>query len=579
MYFKSNSPFDVMKHSNDYAKSTVVSKPLPKQEEAKPDEFVGTTVGSSENSVTESVIDTVAKPNQNKKQRVRSALIIGGSVATLGTLTLALTKGKLSQKTATAMNNLMEKISKKTEQLKDKPSISKLEGMYLSGLQKANRTMFMIRGAIFNISPLKDVLFDKFIRQKCGLQKPCDAITNWFKDLSFATVKSSYKKASKSIDKMSKTFEDVNSRLLSHGPERIVAKPFEKNQLSEITKRTASIRTAFDTHFIPSQLEKRSEDLVKQFDGLGNKVYDKIYGNMKGFVKDINAWTSFVPEEIIAKDKAKIMASLADKRRIITNNPTNNYNKLGEILSELDSAINPKDKDSRKFVKSLRDLSKRYITASGADEAAIREEIAKTINATLKHARAVSSSQIYSPAENKKIMSKLREFGKVINTDKKGHIEEILTIYRKILPPEEYEKVKKIAQKTIKDMNKAVHNEGFEYVDKVRDLATGSALTDVAIGTVLPLASTGVAIGAAKTKEKKRSVALKYGIPLIVGMATTMISTIKLVSGGKSLMLGTLSGVVANEVCERIDNNLKKKSQAPETSEDKKVSKKQKTGN
>ena len=375
VYFKSNSPFDVMKHSNDYAKSTVVSKPSPKQEEVqtKPDEFVGTTVGSSENSMTESVIDTVTKPNQNKKQRVRSALIIGGSVATLGALSLALTKGKLSQKTAAAMNNLMEKISKKTEQLKDKPSISKLEGMYLSGLQKVNRTMFMIRGAIFNISPLKDVLFDKFVRQKCGLQKPCDAITNWFKDLSFATVKSSYKKASKSIDKMSKTFEDVNSRLLSHGAERIQgAKPFEKSQLAEISKRTASIRTAFDTHFMPSQLEKRSEDLVKQFDGLGNKVYDKIYGNMKGFVKDINAWTSFVPEEIIAKDKAKIMASLADKRRIITNNPTNNYNKLGEILSELDSAINPKDKASRKFVKSLRDLSKRYITASGADEAVIR---------------------------------------------------------------------------------------------------------------------------------------------------------------------------------------------------------------
>ena len=192
---------------------------------------------------------------------------------------------------------------------------------------------------------------------------------------------------------------------------------------------------------------------------------------------------------------------------------------------------------------------------------------------------SVSSSQIYSPVENKKIMSKLREFGKVINTDKKGHIEEILTIYRKILPPAEYEKVKKIAQKTIKDMNKAVHDEGFEYVDKVRDLATGSALTDVAIGTAIPIVSTGVAIGAAKTKEKKRSVALKYGVPLLVGMATTMISTVKLVSGGKSLMLGAFTGAAANEICERIDNHIKNKNQTPETSEAKKVNKKQKTGN
>lgn len=566
MYFKSNSPFDVMKHSQkDYAiKNTITTNTKP-QENTKPqnDKFINTSTENniSTNENSENVIDTVTKPNQTKKQRIRSAIIIGSSVATLGTLTLALTKGKVSKKTTDAIQKLMDKITKKTEQIKDKPTISKLEGMYLSGLQKTNKIMFMIRGAIFNLSPLKDVLFDKFVRQKCGLKKPCDAITNWFKDLSFATVKSSYKKASKSIDKMSQTFENVNARLLSHGPQGIHgAKPFTKEQLLEITKRTENIRNAFDTHFVPSQLEKRSEDLVKNLDGLGNKVYDRIYGNMKGFVTDVNAWTSFVPEELIAKDKAKIMASLADKRRIITNNPTNNFDNMNAILNNLDAVINPKDKNSRKFVKALKDLSKRYVTASGSDENIIREEISKTINATLKHARLISESKTYTPEENKKIMSLLRNFGKIINTDKKGDIEEILTIYRQILPPKEYEKVKKVALKTIKDLNKAVHNEGFEYVDKVRDLATGSALTDVAIGTAVPVISTGIAISTAKTKEKKRSVGLKYGVPLLVGIATTMISTVKLVSGGKSLMLGAFTGAAANEICEHIDNYLKKKS-------------------
>ena len=43
----------------------------------------------------------------------------------------------------------------------------------------------------------------------------------------------------------------------------------------------------------------------------------------------------------------------------------------------------------------------------------------------------------------------------------------------------------------------------------MRDLSVGSALTDVAIGMGLPLLTTGIAVSAADTKEKKRSVILE----------------------------------------------------------------------
>ena len=110
-------------------------------------------------------------------------------------------------------------------------------------------------------------------------------------------------------------------------------------------------------------------------------------------------------------------------------------------------------------------------------------------------------------------------------------------------------------------MNTATKLEGSEYVDKVRDLTDGSALTDVALSMALPLVSTSIAVSAANTKEKKQSVALKYGIPIVTGAITSTIATVKLVSGGKSLALGLLSTLITNQICSNIDKKLKQKSQ------------------
>ena len=561
-----NSPFEYgLKHSSLYANYGVDkayikrehnSETKPLNLEQNPEAYQALLGKNALSGIDKTVVDTVTIEDKNKKQRFNAALAVGGSVIGLGAVTLAVTKGRIPKAMTNAMGKLIDNITKKTEELKQKPSMSRMQGYYLSGLQKVKHGAFMIRGAIFNLSPLKDVLFDKLLRQKCGLQKPCDAVTNWFKDLSFATVKSSYRKASQNIDSMTNVFRDVNTKLAAGEYGTIP----DKSILKQIENKTANIRSTFDSSFAEPQLKERSDELVKTFDGLGNRVYNKIYGNMKGFIKDVNAWTSFVPEELVAKDKAGIMNSLAEHKKVITNNPSDNYKNLLNVLSEMEGSINPNDKSSRNILRSLRDLAKQYAGLSGPTETEMRKKIMEEINSVLKNARNISESDVYNPKESKKLISLIREYGKIVNTDKKGDIEEILTLYKDILPPEVYAKVKKSAMKTVKSLNQAVHNEGFEYVDKVRDLSTGSALTDVALGMAVPAVSTGVALSVADTKEKKRSVVLKYGLPLFIGIGTTTLCTVKLISGGKSLILGTLSGMLANDICERIDNKLKDKS-------------------
>ena len=502
-------------------------------------------IGSSITDNMEVVVDTVTKPNQNTHQRLKTAAIISGSVGILGATTLLLTRGRMSKGLTSALGKIVDGAGKRIAEIKEKPTISRAEGYYLSFLQKANKIAFMARGTLFNISPLKDVLFEKIVRNKLGLKKPCDAITSGFRRLSFGTVKSSYKKASGDIGSMTKMFEAVNT-----------GSGFKPEVAESLNQSVERINTAFNTSFGEAALNQRSDALVKRFHGLGGRVYDAVYGRMRDFVKDVDAWTTFVSERIVAGDKKNIMKSLADKKKVITNNPSDNYQVMSEVLTKLDKTINPQHLESRSVIRNLRGLSKDYIALSGETEAVSRKKIVEMMNSKLDVAEKLASIDSYTPEQTEAIKTLLEEFRTVLNSDKKGEIEILLSKYKQLLPKEEYLKLKASADKAVKSLNKAVYREGFDYTDKVRDLSVGSALTDVAIGMALPVATTGVAISAAKTKEKKRSVALKYGIPLLAGLATTTICTVKLISGGRSLMLGGLVSIIGNELCERLDKHL-----------------------
>ena len=449
------------------------------------------------------------------------------------------------------------KATEKIDKLNKKPTISTREGRYLALLQNTSKLALMARGALFNITPLKDVLFSKFVRKTCKLDKPCDAITNTFRKLSFATVKNSYKQAENDMAVMVRVFDSTNKKIASNQTSsNIVASPTLATKMED---NLSKIKTSYAESFSEPVLEQRNEALISRFDGLDRKTYDNIYGKIKTFVSDVDEWTTFVPERLVAKDKAVIMENLADKKRVITNNPQDNYNALSEIITKLVHLINPNSEESINLVKNLKKLSSVYLNLNGENEEITRQELIKLMNQQLKDANKLAGGKHYTNLESKKIILLLRQVGKVLNTDKKGLIEQQLTMYKQILPEEEYRNVKKVADKAIKSLNKAIYREGFEYTDKARDLAVGSALTDVAIGMALPVGTTAVAMASADTKQKKRSVALKYGLPLMAGIATSTISTMRLISGGKALMLGATVSILGNELFERLDNYLIKR--------------------
>lgn len=581
-----SSPFDYgLKHSKSYA-NYGVDKSYLKREQQNQDKTIseqnlqaqdsyGRTVMLSSGQTSQLVggilpeipekfdqavidsVDTVTDTDQTGHKRLKTAGIIGGSAIVVGGAVLALTRGKLSAKLIKKMGTFIDNVGNKIDELKQKPSTSLMEGYYMSFLKLAHGATSRLRGALFNITPLKDVLFAKLVKNVLRLEKPCDAITNGFRNLSFRTVKSAYKSTDSELKGLVELFGDTNKKILN-GEIPTVAKPKE-TVITNITSMTEQMESAFQTSFGEQVIESRNKDLIARFSGLDKKVFSSVFGKLKKFVGDIDEWTTFVPERLVAKDKAQIMKNLASKKRVITNNPQDNYKQMVKLISDLELKLDPMDKSSRKLIKSIKSLAEKYLTASGDKELQIREDVVNEINKNLKNITNLTHNESYSPDEAKKIKILAGKIGEVLNCDKKGLLEEILTNYKEILPREEYLKLKKSADKLSQKLNRAVQKEGSEYVDKARDLAVGSALTDVAIGMGLPLATTSIAISAADTKQKKRSVVLRYGLPLLAGVLTSTLCTVALISGGNALMLGGAVSLIGNRIFEQIDNYLIKR--------------------
>ena len=124
--------------------------------------------------------------------------------------------------------------------------------------------------------------------------------------------------------------------------------------------------------------------------------------------------------------------------------------------------------------------------------------------------------------------------------------------YKKILPESKYNELEKRVKSFKKSLEKSIKNETVKYVDKARDLKLGSAPTDI-LSILFATGTVGWFLGKSKDKDEKISSSLKYGIPVIGAVATTLLCTAKLISGGKSMGIGLLSGWLMSKAGSFVD--------------------------
>lgn len=162
------------------------------------------------------------------------------------------------------------------------------------------------------------------------------------------------------------------------------------------------------------------------------------------------------------------------------------------------------------------------------------------------------AESVMQPAKDKLIESTMKNKDAVkVITDK------ILKEYENILSPNELSKVKRGLKSALKSLDSSIEVETGKYFDKARDMKLGSAPTDV-LSILSGLGSVGWFAAQSKDKDERISAVLKYGVPAVGTIATSLYCNAKLITGGKGIIFSALSGLMMNKIGGAIDDLRKK---------------------
>jgi len=446
-------------------------------------------------------------PKENNKAAVYGG-VTAGMVAGAGILFLLLSKG-VSRKIHGAIKrytlHINEKlIQKNMDNVGQKTrSITKKAGDFLSYLQ-----------IVTNTSSIKDALAKKIL-------------PNWFNELSSALFK---KSAINTVDNSyNEAFSQIDNFLK-------LARQHAGKHAGVIEQRTQAIKETMNSSFNRFQRMERINYTEEQLDGLNQKVLGEIWKATKNL--EHKTLKNFVAQDLAQNAKDKINGEINAARKIITSNIPSLTENLNKLAGELKDSIILNNPKGYKNINEIQKLIKEFSKHKGANEALHRKE---TVNKIIEQLNILKNGENSQKYENT-----INEIINTIKNDKKGEIEEILTLLRETTDEKTYKKIiYPKAQAAIRALIKANKREGNDLFDKIRDIECGSASWD-AVTLAAGFALTGAYMANTKSTEEFVSAGLQSGLPAVATLSSVFFATSKLLSGGIAIAFGMITGFVTN---------------------------------
>ena len=490
--------------------------------------------------------------DEKKKHKYDKTLAISAMVVGFGIL--ALMKGAFPK----TINKHLEKLRLKIEQKNTKGS-GKLSQFYRFSLNRIDDFMKKSE-SINNITTLKDVLFQKFMFGKDGnwkiTRKIHESITSFFNKISRKTVNSAYAQTHEEFAGLNEYMLSLNESILkNHSGNTKV-----KGVIDEINRRIARVNNNLEMGFGINARNQRLSEMEKATDGLFDYFWGASFQDAKNF-RSRHMYQSFIAEDYMLPFKLKTANKVGSLRHVISHDINDSYKATIKALDNLQKFVKPSDAETYEIITALRNNLKQYKKLSGKDEIAQRINLNKEISKNLKRLSntfcAEAEHEGYTFEAVKAMTGYVQEVESIISKNEKGELQEILTAYKPYLSKSEYLNLKSKVNSAVKTLDKSIDIETVQYIDKARDLKLGSAPTDI-LSILATVGTVGWYLGKSKDKDEKISASLKYGIPAIGAIATSLYNTARLVSGGKSLALGLVSGWIMNIVGSQVDDLRKK---------------------
>ena len=501
---------------------------------------------------------TVKKQEEKKERHLGKTIAFSALGVGAGILFLMRGLPKNAYKT---LEKWSQKLENKIAKQRKSGQVGKLEEFYTFTLNKLNSFIGKAQ-SINNFVAVKDITFKKLMYKNKFTQKIHEKITGVYEKIGRRTVNKAYDKAKSKLYGMFQTFEDYDDRILKNNKnntEKIEDKTVQE-WLDEIEKLKTKIRRTWNANYGARTREERYSKIKNGMTNLTDEVWEATAGNLNNLSKK-EMYESFIAEEKLSGKKLKLMTDTLSSRYVITRDIDDIYKSTVDVVDSMTSFIKTRDKSSRDIIKNLRLKLEDWKKLSGKEEMSKRTSLHEEINTLLKQlSSSIKDNKRtygYNPETVKLLESNIKGIGSIMGESGKGALQEIYTIYKKLLPREDYIKLKSSTSRNIKYLDDAIKKETDSFFDMMRDLTMGSAPTDI-LSILGAIGAIGIGLSKAENKDQQNTVLLKAGIPAVGAIATSLYFSASLVSGGKAMMYGALSGLAISKLGSLLDDYRKK---------------------
>lgn len=398
-------------------------------------------------------------------------------------------------------------------------------------------------------------------------QKIHRKITEVYESIGRRTVNKTFDKTKTNIFALFQKFEDADDILLSKRANEVLEINGVKKTVQEwidedIELLKKSISRTWNTNFGKSRREARFKQIQSAVKNLSDEVWEETGGHWRNTTKR-ELYETFIAEEKLADKKTALIKAAKQARSQITRDVNDNYKDVTNILDNITTSINLKDAKSRAIIQEIRNILSDYKKLSGISEIEqrpiINQKIIQKVNDLLEQVNSTKATFKYNSKVLNRINSNTKDITQIVNSDKKGDMQEILTIYKHIFgkDSQEYLQLKSAVRATSDKIDSAILMETDQFFDMMRDLKLGSAPTDI-LTILAAIGGIGIGLSKSENKDEKYSVLLQAGIPAIGAIATSLYFSASLVSGGKSMLYGALSGLLISKAGQKLDESRKK---------------------
>lgn len=523
------------------------------------------------NLVTEIDYKVILDPREAKKThnlKIIGLSIAGTTILLAGTL-FGIKKGPqgLVNTIAKYRSILQKRVEKARIDNPNIPNIKTFDTYALKVLDILSNKFEVIN----NFTTMKDFAFKELMNNRYTGRitgKLHSGITKLFERIGRNSVVKSYSKTKNSFMNAKGACDFVQKHLLKGDPHEIVeiggVKRSRLQWVKILSDKNDKVIELYENGFGENALLGR----YKSIKGLMNNMIDKFKDKGHYWFWDKKTLNSFVADSSISSGRQKINNIVKSARQTISYSVADMSSAVESDLFEVTRLIDFRDVKSLDLVneikKNLKSLAK---TSDNENMLLLKDNISKQIRALKEQSVKFIDSKLISESksgfkaqleQNRTSLSNvLNKVEYDLSNYKPGELEEILAIYKKLLPDVEYKELEGLYKNAVKSLDKSAKLETEDFVSKIRDLSLGSAPTDI-LTLLTSFLSLGYFLGTSDNKKERLSILVKYGIPGLAGIGTSLYCGAKLFAGSKALLIGAASTLVTGKICSYINNLINK---------------------